>query len=495
MYPDIKLFKKLAKNYNYIPVSKTLIADTMTPVSALSVLNSDENCFLLESITGGERVSRFSFLGFGKTKIFQCIGEEIQISEPNKKHKYTSKDPLEELNRYSSQWKYPDLTGLPLFQGGGVGFISYDMFRTVENLPNCPDNDLKIPDILFGFHEVLLAFDHAKRTMTIVVHAELTSDKADIAFAKAVKKIEETLKRLKKAVHLPLVAYENIEGPLKIKYKSNVSKQKFLNDVKTIKEHIKAGDIFQCVLSQRLETELKASPLNVYRALRAVNPSPYMFFLKFKELMLLGSSPEILVSVDQARKITVRPIAGTRHRGKNSAEDLMLAKELLDDPKEIAEHTMLVDLARNDVGRVASYKSIKIDECMIVEYYSHVMHIVSTVSGKLKNKLNKMDAFKACFPAGTLTGAPKIRAMEILDKLETTKRGPFGGGVGYIDYRGHMDTCITIRTILLKNNMAYVQAGAGIVADSVPENEYQETLNKTRGMLRAIEIAAKAFKD
>lgn len=494
MYPDLKLFKKLSKKYNYIPISTCLIADTITPVSALAVLNSDENCFLLESISGGERVSRFSFLGFGKTKIFQCDGEKIQIFEDGKKKKYDSKDPLEELNRYASQWKYPDLSGLPLFQGGGVGYISYDMFRTVENLPNCPKNDLHIPDILFGFHEVLLAFDHAKRIMTIVVHADLAHDNADNAFKKAIKKIDETLQRLKKAIHLPLVAYENIDGPLKVKYKSNVSKQKFIKDVKAIKEHIKAGDIFQCVLSQRLETNLKASPLNVYRALRAVNPSPYMFYLKFKELMLLGSSPEILVSVDQKRKITVRPIAGTRHRGANEAEDLALASELLADPKEIAEHTMLVDLARNDIGRVANYKSIKIDERMIVEYYSHVMHIVSTVSGKLKNNLNLMDAFKACFPAGTLTGAPKIRAMQILDRLETTKRGPFGGGVGYIDYRGHMDTCITIRTILLKNGKAYVQAGAGIVADSVPENEYQETLNKTRGMLKAIEVAEKAFK-
>ena len=494
MYPDNKLFKSLAKKFDYIPVSTCLIADTITPVSALAVLSSDENCFLLESITGGESVSRFSFLGFGKTKIFRCDGEDIQIIEHGKSKKYKSKDPLGELHQYSLQWKYPDLTGLPLFQGGGVGYISYDTFRTIEDLPNCPENDLKIPDILFGFHEVLLAFDHAKRIMTIVVHADLTHDTPEIAYKKANKKIEETLKRLKKAVHLPLVEYENIDSPLKIKYKSNVTKQKFIKDVKTIKEHIKAGDIFQCVLSQRLETDLKASPINVYRALRAVNPSPYMFYLKFNELMLLGSSPEILVSVDQKRKITVRPIAGTRPRGSNEEEDLALASDLLADPKEIAEHTMLVDLARNDVGRVANYKSIKIDECMIVEYYSHVMHIVSTVSGKLRSNLNFMDAFKACYPAGTLTGAPKIRAMMILDRLETTKRGPFGGGVGYIDYRGHMDTCITIRTILLKNGKAYVQAGAGVVADSVPENEYQETLNKTRGMLKAIEIAEKAFK-
>lgn len=494
MYPDYKLFKQLSKKYNYIPVTTCLIADTITPVSALAALNSDENCFLLESISGGERVSRYSFLGFGKTKVFQCEGENITIIDSGKKKKYSSKDPLGELNQYASQWKYPDLTGLPVFQGGGVGYISYDMFRTVENLPNCPTNDLKIPDILFGFHEVLLAFDHAKRVLTIVVHADLSKDKADLAYKKAAKKIEDTLKRLKKAVHLPLVSYENMEGPLKIQYKSNVNKDKFIQDVLAIKEHIKAGDIFQCVLSQRLETDLKSSPLNVYRALRAINPSPYMFYLKFKDLMLLGSSPEILVSVDKQKKITVRPIAGTRHRGGDEAEDIALAKELLADPKEIAEHTMLVDLARNDIGRVANYKSIKIEERMIVEYYSHVMHIVSTVSGKLKNNLNIMDAFKACFPAGTLTGAPKIRAMQILDKLETTKRGPFGGGVGYIDYRGHMDTCITIRTILLKNGKAYVQAGAGIVADSVPESEYQETLNKTRGMLKAIELAEKAFK-
>lgn len=495
MYPDLKLFKQLAKKYNYIPVSTSLIADTITPVSALAVLNSEDTCFLLESISGGERVSRYSFLGFGKTKIFQCEGEDITIHEHGKKIKYSSIDPLGELNRYSAKWKYPDMTGLPLFQGGGVGYISYDMFRTVEHLPNCPKNDLNVPDILFGFHEILLAFDHAKRILTIVVHADLTNDSAERAFEKAKKKINSTLNKLKKAVHLPLVVYENLEGPLKIKYKSNVSKSKFIKDVKTIKEHIKAGDIFQCVLSQRLETDLKASPINVYRSLRTVNPSPYMFYLKFKELMLLGSSPEILVSVDKKRKITVRPIAGTRHRGGNESEDIALAKDLLSDPKEIAEHTMLVDLARNDIGRVANYKSIKIDECMIVEYYSHVMHIVSTVSGKLKNNLNLMDAFKACFPAGTLTGAPKIRAMQILDRLETTKRGPFGGGVGYIDYRGHMDTCITIRTILLKNGKAYVQAGAGIVADSVPEKEFQETLNKTRGMLKAIELAEKAFKD
>jgi len=493
MFPDLKQFKALSKKFNYIPITTSYIADTITPVSALAVLNSDENCFLLESITGGTSVSRYSFLGFGKTKIFKCFNKQITMIENGKKRVYTSDDPLEELNKYSLQWKCPSLHGMPIFQGGGVGYISYDMFRTVENLPNCPNDDLEVPDILFGFHEILLAFDHAKRIMTIIVHADLTIDKAEVAYEKAKVKINQTLKKLKMAIHLPLVTYQNIAGPLKIKYTSNVSKKEFINNVKTIKEHIKAGDIFQCVLSQRLETKLKASPLNVYRALRAVNPSPYMFYLKFDDFLLLGSSPEILVSVDQKKKITVRPIAGTRHRGATETEDLALADNLLNDPKEISEHTMLVDLARNDIGRVANYKSISIEEKMIIEYYSHVMHIVSTVTGKLKSNLNIMHAFKSCFPAGTLTGAPKIRAMQILDKLETTKRGPFGGGVGYIDYRGHLDTCITIRTILLKNGKAYVQAGAGIVADSVPESEYQETLNKTRGMLKAIEIAEAAF--
>jgi anthranilate synthase component 1 len=493
MYPDFKQFKTLSKKYNCIPVTTSYIADTITPVSALAILNTDENCFLLESITGGTSVSRYSFLGFGKAKIFKCHDKEITIIEKGKKKVFISNDPLEELNKYALQWKYPTLEGMPIFQGGGVGYISYDMFRTVEKLPNCPKDDLAVPDILFGFHEILLAFDHAKRTMTIIVHADLMIDKPEVAYEKAKVKINETLKKLKKAIHLPLVTYDNISGPLKIKYDSNVTRKEFIKNVKTIKEHIKAGDIFQCVLSQRLETKLKASPLNVYRALRAVNPSPYMFYLKFDDFLLLGSSPEILVSVDQKKKVTVRPIAGTRHRGTTEEEDLTLAKDLLDDPKEIAEHTMLVDLARNDIGRVANYKSIMIEERMIVEYYSHVMHIVSTVSGKLKPNLNIMHAFKACFPAGTLTGAPKIRAMQILDKLETTKRGPFGGGVGYIDYRGHLDTCITIRTILLKNGKAYVQAGAGIVADSVPESEYQETLNKTKGMLKAIEVAEAAF--
>lgn len=495
MVGNFKAFQMLAKKYDFIPVSAQLIADTITPVSALEVLTKDENCFLLESITGGENVSRFSFLGFGRTHIFECKGGDITITENGKKIKIKSTDPLQSLNEYASQWNSPKIEGLPVFQGGGVGYISYDMFRTVEKLPNCPKDDLQTPDILFGFHEVLLAFDHAKRTLTILVHVDLKKENAKTGFLNAQKRIQDTIKRLKSAKHLPLVHYENISGPLKIKFKSNVSKKTYMENVLKIKEHIKAGDIFQCVLSQRLETEFKASPLNVYRALRAINPSPYMFYLKFKDIYLLGSSPEILVSVDQKNKVTVKPIAGTRHRGRTEEEDKNLSIDLLADPKEIAEHTMLVDLARNDIGRVANYKSIKIDEKMIVEYYSHVMHIVSSVSGKMRSNLNRMDAFKACFPAGTLTGAPKIRAMQILDKLESTKRGAFGGGVGYLDYRGNMDTCITIRTILLKGKNAYVQAGAGIVADSIPENEYQETLNKTKGMLKAIELAQTAFSD
>ncbi|PCJ51828.1 MAG: anthranilate synthase component I [Planctomycetota bacterium] len=493
MIPDFKEFKKYAKKYDFIPVSANLIADTITPVSALSILEKDGSCFLLESISGGNKVFQYSFLGCGKANVFKCEDGQVTITEGGRKNKYATKDPLGELNKYTIKRKCPDLEELPEFQGGGVGFISYDMFRTVEYLPNCPIDDLGIPDILFSFHEYLLVFDHAKRCLKIIVYADITNDSMKVGYEKAISKIDKMIRKLKKIQPLPLVNAISLGSKLKLKYKSNTTKKKYMQSVKDIIEHIKKGDIFQCVLSQRLETDLVSKPINIYRALRAINPSPYMFYLKYKDLMLVGSSPEILVSVDKQKRTTVRPIAGTRPRGKNIAEDEKLAKELLNDHKEVAEHTMLVDLARNDLGRSSEYKSITIDERLIVEYYSHVMHIVSTVSGKLKKGLNSMDAFKACFPAGTLSGAPKIRAMQILDELETTKRGPFGGGVGYIDYQGHMDTCITIRTILIKGKKAYVQAGAGIVADSVPEKEFEETLNKARALLKAIEIASKNF--
>jgi len=400
----------------------------------------------------------------------------------------TSKNPLADFRRYLSGFRLAPVRGLPPFSCGAVGFMGYDVVRFVERLPHCPPDDRGLPDIVFMFFDEILIFDHLNHTIKVVCSV-LTDGGGHPArsYECARRRIDAVIAKLRTPV---TGVSDDITpmGEITIPYASNIPKADYLAGVERCKEYIKAGDIFQVVPSQRLEARTGAGPMDIYRALRVINPSPYMFLLKMGDMHLVGSSPEVMVRCEN-RRVTVRPIAGTRWRGETDEEDRRLAEELLADPKERAEHVMLVDLGRNDVGRVCRYGTVKVDELMVIEKYSHVMHIVSNVTGELREGVDALDALMACLPAGTLTGAPKVRAMEIIDEFETTKRGPYGGAVGYFDFSGNMDTCITIRTVVLQGDRAYVQAGGGIVADSVPEREWQETMNKAKALLRAIQIA------
>ena len=400
---------------------------------------------------------------------------------------FATEDPLKALEDLMKDVKWVQVKGLVHFFGGAVGYIGYDATRYFEKLPNQAYDDLKLPDIYMMLYDSFYIFDHVNKVIKVVSAARIKEENYEDAYKDAVSRVDKMTKRLQNLVDLPCNDIVST-GKVKLRTESNYEKEKFIDSVERCKEYIMSGDILQVVLSQRFKVETTADPLNIYRTLRVINPSPYMFYLKFKDLNIIGSSPEVMVKTENG-KVSVRPIAGTRKRGDSDEEDAALANELLKDPKERAEHIMLLDLGRNDIGRVAKYGSVNIDEKMVVEKYSHVMHITSSVSGSLKEGKTAFDSIRACIPAGTLSGAPKIRAMEIIDELEPTKRGPYGGGIGYFDYAGNMNTCITIRTIILKGKEAYVQAGAGIVADSVPENEYEETVNKAMGPLKAIEVA------
>jgi anthranilate synthase component 1 len=394
--------------------------------------------------------------------------------------------PIDLLQELMARYKPVHLPNLPRFTGGLVGYFGYDVVRQVEKLPNPPARGLGLPDIYLGLYTTMLVFDHVNKTCKVVVHADCASGDLDEAYKKAQVRIDEIVEKLSAPSALPIEEVPQ-QPDTDMPVDSNFERSDFEQGVRNCKEYINAGDIFQIVLSQRLSTPCTADPFEIYRNIRVINPSPYMFYLKYPELSLVGASPEVMVRVEEGT-VTVRPIAGTRPRGKTEAEDLAYEKELLADPKELAEHTMLVDLGRNDVGRVSEYASVRLTEKMVVERYSHVMHIVSDVQGKLREGLTALDALKSCLPAGTLSGSPKVRAMEIIDEFEPDVRGPYGGAVGYVDFSGNLDTCIVIRTILLHENTAYVQAGAGIVADSVPETEWEETRNKARALLRAIQI-------
>jgi anthranilate synthase component 1 len=383
------------------------------------------------------------------------------------------------------EYKPVSISGLPRFSGGAVGYIGYDAVRYFEKLPDKNPDDLDLPDLFFMITDTILIFDHVRHTIKIVSNARVTG-RPERAYGEAIRKIERIEARIKRP--LPSRQLELASAPGEMPFRSNTTRREFESMVDKAKKYIRAGDVIQVVLSQRLETDVTASPFNIYRALRSVNPSPYMFFLQLGNVHIVGASPEVHVRCDEGL-VEVRPIAGTRPRGKNEDEDRALEKELLADPKERAEHIMLVDLGRNDIGRICRYGTVTPMELMIIERYSHVMHIVSDVQGKLQEGKNSFDVMRASFPAGTVSGAPKIRAMEIIDELENRRRGPYAGAVGYFSFTGNLDSCITIRTILIKGNKAYVQAGAGIVADSVPGREYEETLNKARGMLRAIAMA------
>ncbi|MFH1094439.1 MAG: anthranilate synthase component I [Candidatus Omnitrophota bacterium] len=499
-YPSKEQFKKLSKKGNLIPVYTELLADLETPVSAFMKIDTGFYSYLLESVEGGEKIARYSFLGSNPSLIFQSKGKNIELLQKSgsrfKKISYTTKtDPLDEIKKIIRQYKFVSVDGLPRFCGGLVGYMSYDSVRFFENIPDKNPDDLKLYDCIFVLTDTILIFDHIAHKIKVVsnVHLDdkrgrLTSGALDKIYDNAKNKIDNLAKMLQK----PLRIRKKSRKIQPFNVKSNVSKAKFIRAVAKAKEYIRAGDIIQTVLSQRFKTQINAKTFDIYRALRMVNPSPYMYYLKFSDTKLIGSSPEVMLRCE-ANIAEVRPIAGTRIRGKNEEEDRILSENLLKDPKERAEHIMLLDLGRNDLGRVCSYGSVKVKELMKIEKYSHVMHIVSDVQGEIKKGLDNLEVLKATFPAGTVSGAPKIRAMEIIDELETVRRGPYSGCVGYFSFSGNLDSCITIRTIVVKGKTAYIQAGAGIVADSKPEKEFQETVNKARALLKAIEIAQKGM--
>lgn len=491
-FPRYEDFLQFAAGASMVPVYRQLVGDTLTPVSAFYKLPENDWTFLFESVIGGERVGRYSFLGSEPFMTFQAYDKRVIITDfrgdQPKETELNHDNPMALLEETLNRYRAPDVPGLPRFCGGAVGYAGYDTVRYLEHLPNPPQDDRHLPDLCFGFYDRMIIFDHINKTVAVVVNAHIDANDIDGSYDNACRRVDELVAQLEKpSAHLPLMDISPV-GEVKLDYRSNFTQQEFESAVETCKEYIRAGDIFQVVLSQRLETETQARHFDIYRTLRTVNPSPFMFYVKSGPFCLVGSSPEIMVRVEDGY-VTIRPLAGTRKRGRTEEEDQRLAAELLADPKERAEHIMLVDLGRNDVGRVSRYGSVEITDVMTVERYSHVMHISSNVSGRLRAGESAFTALRACLPAGTLSGAPKVRAMEIIDELEPHRRGPYGGAVGYVDFSGNMDTCIALRTLVLMGNKAYIQAGAGLVVDSVPTMEYQETLNKAMGLLRALEIA------
>ncbi len=487
MYPDLDTYIKLSSEGNLIPVYKEVLADLETPVSAYLKL-SDGPSFLLESVEGGEKWGRYSILGLSVKRIIRSQDNKVEILEDGEIIKeYNLDDPLNSLKEELSRYRPVEVPGLPRFYGGLVGYVGYDMVRFFERVPSTEKPGLQAPDIFFMIPEILLIFDNLSHKLKVLSPTYI-EDSPERAYREAEEKINEIIRRLNSPVK-----EENTRQGVSVKSEVDFvssfgSQQDFELAVKKAKEYVWAGDVVQVVLSQRFESPCTVAPFNLYRALRVINPSPYMYYIDTGDMYIVGSSPEILVRLE-GRHIVLRPIAGTRRRGRSEDEDRALEKELREDPKEIAEHIMLVDLGRNDVGRVAEIGSVKVTELMTVERYSHVMHLVSNVEGTLKDGLDAFDLFRSCFPAGTVTGAPKVRAMEIIDELEPVKRGPYAGAVGYFGYSGNMDTCITIRTVIIKDQRLYIQAGAGIVADSIPEREYKETVNKAMGMMKAVEMA------
>jgi anthranilate synthase component I, non-proteobacterial lineages len=487
-HPSFDEFSRLAAQAPLVPVYRMIYSDTLTPVSAFCKAGWTKNRFLFESVVGGEKVGRYSFMGGDPFLRIEAFGKEIVITEGDKVTRSVVDDPLTELESLIQKYQAVHLPGLPRFLGGAVGYAGYDVVRYTEKLENPPEDDRHLPDLSFGLHDAMIIFDHIRKITLVVVHARTDIDDPQRAYERACARVDVLCQQLQdrdSGLAMPDVELDQAELP---NWTSNFTKEEFEQVVESAKDYIRAGDIFQVVLSQRLEVETDADPMDVYRALRVVNPSPFMFLLEAPQATLVGSSPEIMVRVEDGIT-TIRPLAGTRQRGRNEAEDEALAAELLADPKERAEHIMLIDLARNDVGRIAEYGSVRLSDVMVVEKYSHVMHITSNVTGKLKPGLTSLAALRAGLPAGTVSGAPKVRAMEIIDEFEKHRRGPYAGAVGYIDFTGNMDTCIALRTLVMMNGKAYVQVGAGIVADSIPESEYQETLNKARGQLKAIAVA------
>ena len=483
---------RLASGYNLIPIARSVMADTETPIRLFQHFAGEKRAFLLESVEGGIKWARYSYIGTDPFMVIRGKNGRLTIEKNGKVEVHEGK-PLELLKAHLRSYRSPALPELPSFTGGAIGFFGYDLLRYYERLPAHRVDDLQMDDLQFMFCDQVIVFDHFKQQILVIANVHVPDGATDrdieAAYGEACLKIDALIEPLPKPILSGVAAPES---PDLGEIRSNVTKEEFMANVERAKEYIRAGDIFQVVLSQRFSIETDIDPLHVYRVLRTMNPSPYLYYLKLDDEVIVGASPEVLVKVD-GRKVETRPIAGTRPRGKTPEEDLALERELLADEKERAEHVMLVDLGRNDIGRVAEFGTVKVDAYMEIERYSHVMHIVSNVSGTLREDKDFFDAFISCMPAGTVSGAPKLRAMEIIAELENEARGAYAGAIGYLGFAGSLNTCITIRTIVFKNGKAYVQAGAGIVWDSVPEKEYQETVNKAMALLKAIRAAEAAF--
>ncbi len=489
-YPDKESFAALAVKGNLIPVYREIMADMDTPVSAFMKIDDGEYSFLLESIEGGEKWARYSFLGSSPAVVLRSRGRSVEVLRRGEAPEvFESDDPLDLIREHLARFKPVEIEGLPRFFGGAVGYLGYDMVRFFETLPAEKPAVIGAYDSCFLITDTLVIFDNVRQKIKVVANAHLDPALPDEAYRDATMRIDALIARLKKPLAVPQ-PQKKPDSP--VAFRSNVSREDFEAAVDRAKEYIRSGDIIQVVLSQRFSGELTVEPLDIYRVLRTLNPSPYMFFLRMDETIVLGASPEVMVR-KEGEKVELRPIAGTRPRGASPDEDNALEAELLADPKERAEHVMLVDLGRNDLGRVCKTGSVKVTELMVVERYSHVMHIVSNVQGELAAGQDAFDLVRATFPAGTLSGAPKVRAMEIIDELEPCCREIYGGAVGYFSFSGNMDLAIAIRTLVVKDGKIHLQAGAGLVADSDPATEYQETVNKAMAVVKAIETVEKGL--
>ena len=479
----------MAKQGNLIPVYHVFSADLLTPVSAyLRLTQGSRYSFLLESVEGGEKIARYTFAGVNPEEIFRYAGGACVLESRNRMI-WEERDPISFLRQHMTKFRPVRVPGLPPLVAGAIGYFSYDMVRLIERLPKRLRDDIGLYDAMLMFYRGVIAFDHVQHRLWIVRNVYTDGPGTLRAkYAAVVKEIQKTRERLEVPVEKEKPQNRAKRGTRPLKVDSNVKPAEYRQAVRKAKQYIRAGDIFQVVISQRFSAKTQAPPFDVYRELRALNPSPYLFFLQLNDVAVVGSSPEMLVKV-QGRDVFYRPIAGTRWRGKNEAEDLGLEKDLLASEKERAEHIMLVDLGRNDLGRVCEYGSIRVEKLMTVERYSHVMHLVSSLKGQLREDVDCFDALMSCFPAGTVSGAPKVRAMEIIEELERTKRGIYAGGILYLDFAGNLDSCIALRTMVIKNGVAHVQAGGGIVADSTPQGEFDESVNKSKALLRALETA------
>jgi anthranilate synthase component 1 len=488
--PDYWTFCRLARQGNLVPVYETFTADLLTPVGAyLRLARRARYAFLLESVEGGENIARYTFVGANPAEVFRSRGRACTVEAGGNRFEF-QEDPVALLRRLTRRYRPVRVPGLPPLVAGAIGYFAYDMVRLIESIPARGRDDLGLDDAVLMFYLGLVAFDHVQHRVWIVRNV-FTESEGSLR-AKYHAAVEE-IRRTRRALERPLPPRRAARRGGRLRIVSNISKPQYLVAVRKAKAYIRAGDIFQVVPSQRFSARTNAEPFEIYRALRVINPSPYMYFLRLGDVSVVGSSPEMLVKI-QGRDASYRPIAGTLPRGRDEKEDRVLEAQLLADPKERAEHIMLVDLGRNDLGRVCEYGSVRVERLMYVERYSHVMHLVSNLRGRLRDDVDCFEALLACFPAGTLSGAPKVRAMEIIDELEPTRRGIYAGAILYLDFSGNLDSCIALRTLVAKDGRVYIQAGGGIVADSVPEREYQETVNKARAVVAALEVAHKGAK-